>query len=44
MSESAKLDNNQFWIIDGASQMKSQCTAEEYFYKFKEQREHIEMF
>lgn len=29
MSESAKLDNNHFRIIDGASQIKSQCTAKE---------------
>lgn len=27
MSKSAKLDNNQFSITDGASQVKSQCTA-----------------
>lgn len=31
MSESAKLDNNQFKIIDGGSQIKLQCTAKEYF-------------
>lgn len=35
MSKSAKLDNNQFWIIDGASHTKSECAAIEQYFKLQ---------